>query len=272
MIDSAPYSLYIRIISFRGGRRSRSRERLLPPEVLKHNRDNRRQSPKAGTSSSQAASSSRPGSTSPSGRSSRRSRSREKARSRSAEGGRASSPTSVGERSPAEKEDDEATTTEEREDGEELEDPDGSIDMGQDDSSNADPAEAEKGDADKFADERDAAGATAATATDEVFSDFGESDEEILTKEGEADLGDDAAEHDARAESRTSSQKNKDGNLLEGMSDDLDEVSPGEDDVDGAGKAKGALEASNRFVNMRDRPLILTLKAGGLERVDVQAQ
>jgi hypothetical protein len=81
----------------------------------------------------------------------------------------------------------------------------------------------------------------------EAFSDFGESDEEILTKEGGADM-DEQMGKDNRADSRTSSQRSKPnkGDVLDGISDDLDEASQGEDDEDEK-KAKGALVV--RFTN-----------------------
>ena len=75
----------------------------------------------------------------------------------------------------------------------------------------------------------------------EVFSDFGESDEEILTKEGGHDLGDELSvtigdmRSTIRPESRTSSQKSapcqsKYSTDVLDISGDLDEVSQGEDE------------------------------------------
>lgn len=85
---------------------------------------------------------------------------------------------------------------------------------------------------------------------EEVFSDFGESDEEILTKEGVHDIDNEVLDRSGdtrttnRPESRTSSQKSapcKENTDVLDISGDLDEVSPGEDE-DEIEKTKDALD------------------------------
>ena len=213
----------------RGARRS-SRERLLPPEAFLHNRDDRKKdSPNVKTVSN---------SNSPPPK--KRARSRE----RSAESKRLRN-TSF-EKTPQIQEPEIRPNVNVQKVDEHL------IELGKEPSYKGDE-KITNDDLSGISIKDNVEAHTNAEEGEEVFSDFGESDEEILTKEGVLDLSNEVlvgsgdTRTSNRPESRTSSQKSatsrsKDNTDVLDISGDLDEVSQGEDEEEEVDETKDALD------------------------------
>jgi len=210
----------------RGIRRS-SRERLLPPEAFQHNRDDRKKdAPKVKKVSNSPPQQKR-------ARSRERSPERKRLRDTSCE------------KTPQILEQEIQPSVNEHNVEEPLNEPGKeSSDKGNDKFYNEDLIGVSVGD--------NAEAPINAEEGEEVFSDFGESDEEILTKEGVLDLdnevlgGSGDTRTSNRPESQMSSQKsapsqNKYKTGVLDISGDLDEVSQGDDDDEGE-KTKDALD------------------------------